>query len=717
MDSKTIAIFSNKGGVGKTLCAVNLASSLALADQRVLLLDFDIQAGHDMARMLDLKPEQSLAQLLMEIRKTEKPDMDLINKYVVSHSSGLDFLPAIMQSQEMGSLTSKDVKPFLKMITQNYDYTILDLGQTFSEITLTALDLSNLILLIATPDILAVYQLRWCLQILQNMHFPLQMVKIVLNRAESQGGVAWQEVRNALKIDIIGRIPSDGKGVAKSLEHGAPIVIDNPRSAISTAFRKMITDLKKEDLYLQTTEFDKRHIDANKFEGTGGMWDQPSPEEYTEQHKEIIALKIKLQKKLVERLDLESLTAEHITDPQKMMELRESAKKTVSGLLLEEKGAMISSHEERSRIASEIVAETFGLGVLEEIMKDPDVSDIMINSSQEIYIEKEGQLLLTNYKFVSDQQLRAIVDRIIAPLGRRIDESVPLVDARLQDGSRFNAIIPPLCLTGPSVTIRKFGHEKLTINEILYKFRSLSEPIKDFLQACVLGRMNIIISGGTGSGKSTLLNVLSEFVPDEERIITIEEAAELQLKKEHWCRLESRPANVEGKGAVTLRDLFINSLRMRPDRIIIGECRGPEVLDMLQAMNTGHDGSMTTLHANSTRDVLIRMSSMILLSGIELPIRAINEMISSAINVIVHMSRFTDGSRKITGITEITGISQEHELILKDIFHFRQTGRDSSGKVLGFYETDKYVPKCADILITKGIPLDKGLFNTDPVPA
>jgi len=374
-------------------------------------------------------------------------------------------------------------------------------------------------------------------------------------------------------------------------------------------------------------------------------------------------------------------------------------------------GALIASHEERTRIVQEIVDEALGLGPLEEFLADEDVSDIMVNGTNEIYVEKSGKLLLTNKKFVSEQQMRAIIDRIVAPLGRRIDESVPMVDARLPDGSRFNAIIPPLSLIGPMITIRKFGLERLDADDLLEKFRSMSKPIHDFLEACVVGRQNVIVSGGTGAGKTTLLNVISEFIPDNERIVTIEDAAELRLKKSHWGRLESRPPNVEGRGQITIRDLFVNSLRMRPDRIIIGECRGPEVLDMLQAMNTGHDGSMTTLHANSTRDVVVRMSSMILLSGIELPVRAINEMISSAIDIIVHVARFSDGSRKITGVTEVAGLEKDFQLDLRDVFVFEQNGRNEDGVILGDFVPTGYIPKCYEDLTTRGIHIDKAIFT------
>jgi pilus assembly protein CpaF len=285
------------------------------------------------------------------------------------------------------------------------------------------------------------------------------------------------------------------------------------------------------------------------------------------------------------------------------------------------------------------------------------------------------------------------------------------VDARLPDGSRINAIIPPLSLNGPMITIRNFGTERIVVGDLMKRFNSLNQPMADFLQACVVGRKNIIVSGGTGAGKTTLLNVLSEFIPDNERIITLEDAAELKLRKSHWARLESRPSNIEGKGAVSIRDLFINCLRMRPDRIVIGECRGGEVLDMLQAMNTGHDGSLTTLHANSTRDAITRLHSMMLLSGIELPVRAVNEMISSAIQIVVHISRFSDGTRKITGISETVGLSKDFHLQLSDIFVFKQKGIDTNGTIIGDYQATGYIPMCYEEFATRGLPIDQSIFT------
>ncbi|MFA4842845.1 MAG: CpaF family protein, partial [Candidatus Omnitrophota bacterium] len=362
------------------------------------------------------------------------------------------------------------------------------------------------------------------------------------------------------------------------------------------------------------------------------------------------------------------------------------------------------------KLVKEILDEALGLGPLEDLLSDPTITDIMVNNKDEVYIERNGKIELTSKKFIANEQVRTIIERIIAPIGRRIDESVPMVDARLADGSRVNAIIPPLALTGPTLTIRKFRKERFKIEELI-GFNTLSQMMAEFIKACVVSRKNTIVSGGTGSGKTTILNVLSGFIPHNERIVTIEDAAELRLHQDHWLRLESRPPNIEGKGAISIKDLFRNTLRMRPDRIIIGECRGIETLDMLQAMNTGHDGSMTTIHANSTQDVLVRLDSMILMSGIELPIRAIREMVASAIDLIVHTARLSDGSRKVIQITEVVGMKDELHIDLRDIFIFKQAGIDASGRVLGDFQATGYVPSFIEEIKVKGILLPEGIFQ------
>lgn len=720
MSSRTITVFSSKGGVGKTFITVNAATVLARAGNKVLLVDLDFQAGQDMARMLNLSPRNAVVDLLPAL---EAPDSaGIIGPRAAAHSSGLHFLPVVKNTQQIGHVTPDNIKPFFRKAAADYDYILVDAGKSLNETLVTVFDYSNLIFLVATPDILAVSQVKWCLDILQNLQFPLKMVKLILNRSESRGSVAWQEVRSALPCEIFSHIPSDGKVVGMALNRGIPCVLDSPKSKVAEAFVRMAGVLRREDLYVPATEVEKiRNTDdldkPAQFWKKFGIVQQAgtavAEKAYAGEDDEVMALKTKIHEKLVERLNLDGIAAELLSNPESVVRVKRTAEEVVTDMLTEEAGGKIASFEERRRLVNDIVNEALGLGALEDFLADPDVTDIMVNSKDELYIEKNGKLILTNKRFISDEKMRSIIERIIAPLGRRIDESTPMVDARLPDGSRINAIIPPLSLSGPMITIRKFGKERLEIGDLLHKFHSLTQVMADFLNACVIGRRNIIVSGGTGAGKTTLLNVISGFIPDNERIITIEDAAELKLKKSHWGRLESRPPNIEGRGAVSIRDLFINCLRMRPDRIVIGECRGPEALDMLQAMNTGHDGSLTTLHANSTRDVLTRMHSMILLSGIELPVRAINEMVASAIDIIVHVNRFSDGTRKITGISEITGLDEDYHLKLKDIFVFKQAGIDSDGRVLGEYRPTGYVPECFEEFLTRGLPVDKKMFEAE----
>ena len=362
-------------------------------------------------------------------------------------------------------------------------------------------------------------------------------------------------------------------------------------------------------------------------------------------------------------------------------------------------------------LIKEVVDEAVGLGALEDFLADPSVDEIMVNGWSNIYVERHGKLVLTDKQFSGNEQVLAVIRRILAPIGRRVDESSPMVDARLADGSRVNAIIPPLCLTGPTITIRKFAGTPYTGKDLI-KFGTVSPAMVEFLRFAVAQRQNICISGGTGSGKTTFLNILSGFIPETERIVTIEDAAELQLAQEHVVSLESKPPSIEGRGAVPIRKLVINALRMRPDRIVVGECRGGEALDMLQAMNTGHDGSLTTLHANSARDALSRLETMVLMAGIDLPTRAIREQVASAIHLIVHGARMPDGTRKITNISEIAGM--EGDIItMQTLYEFRQSGFDQKGNVLGKMVATGNVPRFVNTLKERGISVNMRLFETE----
>ena len=710
-----IVFFSTKGGVGKTLLSANLAVALRKESTgKVCLVDFDLQVPADMARMLDLSPAKSIADISLLSRESQEWNID---DFVSQHSSGVDFVPACLKAGQAHYIDSKIIRRVLSDLESKYDYVIIDAGRGFTDSFISVLEFANLILLVVTPDILSIYQTKWALDVLQSLNLPLKMVKFILNRSESLGGFPWQEVKTNLPAEILVQVPSEGRAVGLAVNRCIPVVIDSPKSRFSLSINKLAQDIinRKQELFLSRVEPDKLQLKSPEaiaksqdFWQRYGLAEVMSVEQEAKVD-ELVELKRRVHKRLIEELNLKSLDFS-LTNPAKVKEFREKTEKAITNALAEETGALLSSLEIRKRLVKEIADEALGFGPLEDLIDDPEVTDIMVNNKDQIYIERKGKIELTPKRFISNEQVRQIIERIVAPLGRRIDESSPMVDARLPDGSRVNAIIPPLSLTGPMLTVRKFSREVFT-TDTLIGFGSLSPAMSEFIRACVIARKNIIVSGGTGSGKTTVLNVLSAFIPDNERIITIEDAAELKLSQEHWGRLESRPQNIEGKGAISIRDLFRNTLRMRPDRIIIGECRGDETLDMLQAMNTGHDGSMTTIHANSTHDVLSRLDSMILMSGTELPVRAIREMIASAIDIIVHTARLSDGSRKIIQISQVVGMLDEQHVELKDIFIFKQAGLDSQGKARGAFEPTGFIPAFIEDIHARGIKLADEIFK------
>jgi pilus assembly protein CpaF len=411
-------------------------------------------------------------------------------------------------------------------------------------------------------------------------------------------------------------------------------------------------------------------------------------------------MKAAIHRKLLQKLNLERVTS---ADREAV---RREVSQLVEGLVVQESTPM--TYTEREGVCQEVMDEVFGLGPLEALLKDPTISDILVNNHKSVYIERNGLLERTAVQFRDDEHLRKIIDRIVSAVGRRVDESSPMVDARLPDGSRVNAIIPPLALDGPCVSIRRFGRDPLTVDDIL-RNNTMTQPMLELLQACVKARLNILVSGGTGSGKTTFLNILSSFISDRERIITVEDAAELQLKQSHVVRLETRPPNVEGQGAVRQRQLVINCLRMRPDRIIVGEVRGEEALDMLQAMNTGHDGSLTTIHANTPRDALSRLEVMVAMANLGIPESATRRQIASAINLVVQMSRMSDGTRKLVSVAEITGMEGE-VVSMQEIFVFKKMGLGAMGEALGEFVPTGIRPKFSERLLAAGIRLPMELF-------
>ncbi|MBR0197624.1 MAG: Flp pilus assembly complex ATPase component TadA [Kiritimatiellae bacterium] len=415
-----------------------------------------------------------------------------------------------------------------------------------------------------------------------------------------------------------------------------------------------------------------------------------------------------IQRELLKRLDMKRLTVQGVNQEG----LEDVARAKIRQIIHEvvEKGRLPDGIDP-IRLEEDVFNEAMRLGPLEELLADDTISEIMVNGPYQVYVERNGKLELSDCQFTEDDSVLAVIERIVAPLGRRIDESQPYVDARLADGSRVNAIIPPLSLTGPTITIRKFSSVALTSEDFI-RFGTWTHNAAEFMKLCVLLRKNIIVAGGTGSGKTTLLNLLSGYIPSSERIITVEDAAELKLQQPHVVRLEARAPNIEGKGAVTIRDLVKNCLRMRPDRIIVGECRSGEALDMLQAMNTGHDGSLTTVHANSPRDVISRLETMVLMSGMELPSKAIREQVASAVDLIIHESRMSDGTRKVVAITEVTGL-EGSQIVMQDIFSFRQTGVGANGKILGELKPTGAIPTWYDQLAGRGIRCDARMFDPD----
>ena len=413
-----------------------------------------------------------------------------------------------------------------------------------------------------------------------------------------------------------------------------------------------------------------------------------------------------VQNELLKRMDMKSLTIQGVDRDGLEEKAREKIHQIIDEVIA---NGRLPTGIDPVRLEDDVFNEAMRLGPLEDLLDDDSVSEIMVNGPENVYVERKGRLQLSDCQFADDASVLAVIERIVAPLGRRIDESQPYVDARLADGSRVNAIIAPLALSGPTITIRKFSRKAMTVEDFI-RFGTWTHNAAEFMKLCVQLRKNIIVAGGTGSGKTTLLNLLSGFIPATERIVTVEDAAELRLQQPHVVRLESRPPNIEGKGAVTIRDLVKNCLRMRPDRIIVGECRGGEALDMLQAMNTGHDGSLTTVHANSPRDVISRLETMVLMSGMDLPSRAIREQIASAVNVIIHESRLADGSRKVTAITEVTGM-EGNQIVMQDIFAFNQTGVDENGRVLGGLKPTGAIPTWTDQLKCRGIAIDMGMFR------
>jgi septum site-determining protein MinD len=686
--AKTTTVYGGSGGVGKTLVAANLAASLHMQQTgRILLVDAGFPLPGDAPALVGLDRVKALGEMAPILGRLTP---EVFAGYLVTSPQGFAVLSLVGDVLQSRLVTRDLLARMFELASPAFDFIVVDLPAGSHALTDAIVDRTDYVVVVAEPTPTGLPRARFCLDFLRTLQMPDDGVMLCLNRVVEKGGVPADRVERMLGRPAIVTLPEDAEAAALAAGRRQPLLLAAPRHPIARGIDRLAREVATRGLRNLTSTAEASAAAAA-----------------AEDEEDVREVRRKIHRRLVEEIDLKKADLSYLRDPVKLQEVRTRAEAKVLALL-DEEGAHIRSRDVRRRIVKDVLDEALGLGPLEDLLADPSVTEIMVNRADQIYVERGGKLVKTNVTFLSNEQLRGVIERIVAPLGRRIDEKVPMVDARLRDGSRVNAIIPPLALKGPALTIRKFSKKLLGVDDLV-RFGSLTDQMATFLAAAVRARLNIVISGGTGSGKTTLLNVLSSFIPEEERIVTIEDAAELQLPQEHVVTLESRPPNIEGEGAITIRDLVRNALRMRPDRIVVGECRGGEALDMLQAMNTGHDGSLTTVHANSPRDALSRLETLALMAGLELPSRAIRDQIASAVNLIVQQSRLQDGSRRITFITEVTG-QEGNVFTTADVFVFRQTGMAPDGRVYGQFVPTGYIPAFVDTLARRGIKVPREIF-------
>lgn len=676
---QVIAWVGAKGGVGTTTLACGFAALLSQdPTAKVCIVSFNWDPGRTMEAVLGCSVAGSITDCWQDITLWTKQD---ISKYVTKVFEGLDCIAGPENEVVWQKILCADVEKLLHLLTMRYRYVVLDIGHQLSLPAIASLNLADQVALVATMDVMSLRAA--VLQRQELVMSGISPITVVVNRVDpKRAAQEISEAKRILEVETVTAVPRDDKSIQGALEKQEIFTIAYPGSSVTKALAYLCEELgfqPRPARRLSLIERYRRRRLRRQLGRSTSARDQEIIAD-TDLKAQYAQIKTRLHEAVVKELLASNWD---LSVPWQELSANETLRHEIQKICMREmaeQGVNCTEQVKRSLI-QEIIDETLGLGPLEKLLADDSVSEIMVNGSQSIYVETDGKLRLTDLTFANDLAVMHVIERIVAPLGRRIDESSPMVDARLPDGSRVNAIIPPLALNGPILTIRKFARKALTMEDLLVT-ESISMEMAEFLRCAVLARKNIIIAGGTGSGKTTLLNVLSSFIPSGERIVTIEDAAELRLMQEHVCRLEAKPANVEGKGAVTIRDLVKNALRMRPDRIIVGECRGGEVIDMLQAMNTGHDGSLTTIHANSARDCISRLETMVLLGGVDLPVQAIREQISSAIDLIVYQNRFPDGSRKICSITEVGGMESGH-IVLRDLYEFKQLGFDEETGVIG----------------------------------
>ncbi len=694
MASALVSLYSSRGGVGRTFLAVNLAVDLLLETRdKALLLDLGQPRSMDAALFLALPTVNTLEQILPTADRLAPA---MLKSYATSHKSGLDVLALFGPRRTSTAPPDPDaLAALLSRLSSVYAWIVADLGHGFGPAVERVLDLSDLILVPTVPESLALEHARADLEFLRQRNYSQDIVRLVLNRVGEDDHLTAQAMEQKVGRQALGAVPFD-RAIQANLAGGGTYPADHPRHEVTKAFDALSHTVV-------TLLGPGRAVSRPRPEGTGEADRAPAAPavDYDE-------VKRALHQRLLETFDLKYADMAVESDPAKREELRQEVTRQIIVLLDESSAVRI--REVRDRLVRELLQDVLGLGLLEDLLADPTITEIMVNSFDTIYVERRGLIETSARKFLSERHLMRVIERIVAPLGRKIDTSTPMVDARLTDGSRVNAIIPPLAIKGAALTIRKFSEKKLSCTDLI-ELGTLSPQMETFLQAAVLARLNILISGGTGSGKTTLLNILSGFIPEGERIITVEDSAELKLQQPHVITLEARPPNIEGKGEVTIRDLVRNCLRMRPDRIVVGECRGSEALDMLQAMNTGHDGSLTTIHANSAREALSRLETLVMYAGYELTPKTIREQVTGAIDLIIQIKRFKDGRRRIVQITEVTGMEVD-VITLGDIFVFRQEGAPTPQTVRGAYVSTGYIPRCLADFEDRGVSVPREIFWT-----
>jgi pilus assembly protein CpaF len=700
-----IAIVGGKGGVGKSVFAANFAAALLVElRSQVLLIDADAKSCGDQNVILGLRPNKTVSEVA---NFTGSLTPQALPQLVTNHSSGLAFIGAVRGPEESFKVNVELFMKQLEFLSRHYKFIVVDLGNDLQPLQHALLQEATLAAIVTVPEVLVINQTQRLVQELLTTTYPLDMFQLVINKV-GVGGLSPQMIAQTLRLQIAGTLPLDDITTAASLQKSAPFVLANNQTPIAAAYhdivRKMTGGTLQRLKALQKPQMIKPAVDASS--GSGGGVNAAVNEPLDAR----TSLKIRVHTELIKSMDLKKGITDTQGDRAKEDALRQKTQAQITVLVDRESPGL--AREERSKIIKEVLEEALGLGPLEDLLADNTVTEIMVNGHKRIFVEKSGKVQISPVTFTSNLHLRNVIERIVTPLGRRIDEKTPYVDARLKDGSRVNAIIEPLSIDGPSLTIRKFRKGGISPEKYI-EYSSMTRPMVDFLKICVENGLNIVVSGGTGSGKTSLLNMVSTFIPPSERIVTVEDAAELQLQQEHVVRLETRPANMEGTGAVTIRDLVKNSLRMRPDRIIVGETRDGAALDMLQAMNTGHDGSMTTTHANSPRECLGRLETLCMMSGMDLPMRAIREQVSAAVNLIVQIQRLSDGSRKITSITEVCGM-QGDTITLQEIFRFKETGYDKNRRILGQFQAMGMIPTFIEKLEQKGVVIPRDIFSNDP---